>query len=241
MVCKKIDSLEKKLSKFAALDGFSINQIYSSDYLRASFERDSTPMPKSRATITSKIFEYHAQRKASISKFISQQKKAGKKFSVAADEWTSYANKRFMNVFVHSETRSFNIGLVRIRGSANAENLKHVFFEKLLEFGLLQSDIVSLCTDGAAVMLKLGKQLDIEHLVCFLHTLNLIIVENLYTKSKKFSQDESSDDGSEEEEVDAESLEISIDDYKENVILVRKIVRLFKVLIFYMLVLLCFL
>ena len=238
LVLSKKDPLEKKLARLASLDGFSINQIHRCQYLRNSFERDNTPMPDSRTTITSKIISYYDERKKAISKFFSEEKNAGKKFSIAADEWTSYSNKRFMNVFLHSDLRSFNLGLIRITGSANAENLKTLFFAKLSEFGLVESDIISLCTDGAAVMMKLGKELDLEHIVCFLHTLNLVIVENVYSKIQIInpeSLDQSFDDCSDQEELyfTNESWEISIQDYQENCALVRKIVRYFKVFIIF--------
>ena len=96
----QLDPLNMKIAKLAALDGFSINQIATSQYLRDLFHRDGMPMRESRATITASIYSYIEERKQITKKFIGKEKNHGRKFSIAADEWTCINNKRFMNAFI---------------------------------------------------------------------------------------------------------------------------------------------
>ena len=63
-----------------------------------------------------------------------------------------------MNVNLHYESQVWILGLGRIFNSMPAEFAKNILETKLREFGvLLNNDIVALVTDGASVMIKMGK------------------------------------------------------------------------------------
>ena len=58
----------------------------------------------------------------------------------------------------------FSLGLIRVHGSMPAEKAVALVDERLEQFGLnRQKDIVATTTDGAAVMRKFGKIMQIKH------------------------------------------------------------------------------
>lgn len=85
----------------------------------------------------------------------------GEKFVITLDEWSGNDTRRFMNVTLHlDKIKYLNLGLQRITGSANADNLIKVMDLKLKQLGLkLERDIIGIDTDGCATMLKFGKLL----------------------------------------------------------------------------------
>ena len=87
-----------------------------------------------------------------------------------------------MNVNVHTENKFWNLGLCRIIGSMPAEKCVQILQDKLAGFGLSFNDNVSITTDGAAVMKKVGKILNINQQLCFAHAIHLGVVKVLYTK-----------------------------------------------------------
>ena len=92
------------------------------------------------------------------------QKEQGQRFSLTFDEWTSTRNRRCMNINVHDQGAQFwSLGLLRVHGSMPAERCVELFQLKLTSFGLsLAKDTVSICTDGASVMTKVGKLIETE-------------------------------------------------------------------------------
>ena len=66
-------------------------------------------------------------------------------------------------------------------------------------------------TDGAAIMVKLGRLAPCEHVICLSHTLHLVVTDVFYPKKKSDSDEESGDEEAEEAdlpeipELDAES------------------------------------
>ncbi|CAG4939205.1 unnamed protein product [Parnassius apollo] len=58
--------------------------------------------------------------------------------------------------------------------------------QHLSNFGLSLEDIVAFTTDGASVMVKMGKNFDGHHQLCFAHGIQLAVLDVLY-KSKNQS------------------------------------------------------
>ena len=87
----------------------------------------------------------------------------GTRFSISFDEWTSLQNRRYMNINIHENLEFFNIGLCRVFGSLPADKCVYMLNSKLMRFGLDLNKIVGLTTDGAAVMVKVGKLLKADH------------------------------------------------------------------------------
>ena len=46
---------------------------------------------------------------------------SGMKFSVTLDEYSSIANRRFLNVNVHSHKKFWNLGMLRLQGSMDSD------------------------------------------------------------------------------------------------------------------------
>ena len=65
------------------------------------------------------------------------------------DDWTSLANRRYMNVNIHT-AGVHNLGLFRVMGSYQAEKCLEMLREKLQDFGIdLEKHVVGITSDGA--------------------------------------------------------------------------------------------
>lgn len=98
---------------------------------------------------------------------LNEMKANSNKFSLTLDEWTSLKNRRYMNVNTTPTT------VVLIWDSCPSEVAKQLVEEKLAEFRLKPSDIVASTTDGAAVMVKFGRQTEYAHQTCYNHMLSI--------------------------------------------------------------------
>lgn len=116
-------------------------------------------LPKSANTVREKVLGFAEEiRQGFILELLERRKTA--MFSVTMDEWTSAANKRYMNVNIHCADRFWNLGLFRVRGSADTENCTQLLTDILHEHKLdIGRDIVGVTTDGASVMVKMGNYL----------------------------------------------------------------------------------
>lgn len=57
-----------------------------------------------------------------MKKEIQEELSKGMRFCVYFDEWTSSSNRRFLNLILHGkESKIWNLGLVRAKGSMNSE------------------------------------------------------------------------------------------------------------------------
>lgn len=112
------------------------------------------------------------------------RKKRGERFSLTFDEWTSTKNRRYMCINVHERGVQFwSLGLVRVKGSMPAIRCIELLTERLNIFGLdLKQDIVSITTDGASVMTKVGRCIEAEQQMCYAHGVQLAVLDVLYKK-----------------------------------------------------------
>ena len=77
---------------------------------------------------------------------------------------------------VHIQNKFWNLGLVRVHGSLPAESCIKIIEERMDLFGLNEhEDVVCIATDGAAVMLKVGKLFCCEQQLCFAHGIHLAV------------------------------------------------------------------
>ena len=87
-----------------------------------------------------------------------------------------------MNINVHmTENKFCNLGLARAHRTMNANKCREIVSTNLEEFGLNFNDIVSITTDGAVVMKKLGLILLLQthHQLCLAQ---LAVIKVLYKK-----------------------------------------------------------
>lgn len=115
----------------------------------------------------------------------------GHKFVLTLDEWSSNDTRRFMSIVLHVDKKTeLNLGLVRVRGLATAENLIETMNQKLQVFGLhFERDIIGINTDGSRTMIKFGQLLSpfVYHQICVLHSLQLAVIDTLYNPNLQAS------------------------------------------------------
>ena len=95
--------------------------------------------------------------KANIEQKFISLKKQNQKLNITFDKWTSQNNQRCLNLNVHMGAKDFNLGLIGIHRSCNAEYCVELVAGRLNSFDIdLQKDIIAVTTDGASVMAKVG-------------------------------------------------------------------------------------
>ena len=125
--------------------------------------------------------------------------------SIDTDEWTSVRRRRYLNISVFAkQTTLWNLGLVRITGSATSERLLELIEERLMEFGIeMRKHVVAITTDGAPVAKKIATLAETLRQLCLAHGIHLGVCDVLYEKKDGNSRedvDESSDSDTDDEE-----------------------------------------
>lgn len=109
----KRQSLSEIVARLAAVDGFSINAITKSDFIRQSITARGFSLPKSRTTVMKLICQYYDCDKIQTKNEIVSRINKGELISLTLDEWTSACNKRYINVNIHFGDGSFyNLGFL---------------------------------------------------------------------------------------------------------------------------------
>lgn len=239
-----------------AKDGLTFRVFTTSTDLRRCLIADGfTDLPTAPNTIKRTVMEYSKSVREKMKKEIKGELTKGVRFCVTFDEWTSSRNRRFINLILHGkESQIWNLGLVRCKGSMTSEKCLESVEQRLKLFELtFKTDIVSVMTDGASVMTKIGKISPTHQQLCFAHGIQLAVIDVLYkNKSKAVPsrdneiEDNYESDSDEEEEVEEDGSDLDDDngfgvefvgEYNENVVeetlrpiieKVRRIVRLFR-------------
>ena len=164
------DTIQVAVSKLVALSNIPINKIAHDDTLRALLEyKYKVSLSKSPSSITKIIIDHATE----IENILKNEIKTLNGFTIMFDEWTSRANVRFLNLILRSESAEFNLGVIKVEGSATAANLLGLIKEKLLVFGLNLSDLFSFTSDGAAVNKKISQDTGLHIQQCFNHAIHL--------------------------------------------------------------------
>ncbi|XP_017494881.1 PREDICTED: uncharacterized protein LOC108383020 [Rhagoletis zephyria] len=180
---KNEDTFMAAVARLTALDGLPFSKFITSEELRKSLKACGFNVPKSAESIKQQMMEFFFKCRQNVVEEITALKDMGKKFSLVFDEWTSTANKRYLNIIVHGKNKFFNISLVRLKNSATAAACLDALTERLNAFNLsLSTDIVAITTDGASAMVKLGKNIPPTHQLCFAHTIQLAVIDVFYKK-----------------------------------------------------------
>jgi len=130
-----------------------------------------------------------------------------------------------MNLTLQSDDlEQYNLGLVALKGSMTSRRILDAVEEKLSQFCLsIESDIISIITDGTSVMTCAGKMSPTHQQLCFAHAIQLAVIDVLYPKNKKTvgievenmegeEEQHASDSESDDDEDDAENAQFQIDD-----------------------------
>jgi hypothetical protein len=89
---------------------------------RKSLSARGVDVPKSANTIRAMVMRYGRMIQQKYKLELQSLKCQEKKFTISFNEWTSINNRRYLNVNVHIHKKSWNLGLVRVRGSLPAES-----------------------------------------------------------------------------------------------------------------------
>ncbi|XP_060801934.1 uncharacterized protein LOC132903887 [Amyelois transitella] len=241
----KENSMDKTISRMVCKDGFTLSSFCTSSDLRDLFSKSGNKLPNSPNTIRSIVTNFSNTVKADMIIEFERLKKGKQRFSLTFDEWTSQKNHRYLNINVHQKENHFNLGLVRIQGSATAEHCISLVKERLASFGLdLDTDIIACTTDGASVMVKVGKLLRCSQQLCFTHGLQLVVVDTLYKKSNSPIPEcpaasiatESDNDDDDDMDANEQGVTVNINSpplemtstYDNLLKKVRKVVKIFK-------------
>lgn len=204
-------NMEVRVTRMAALDGIPLSTFCTSEDMRYLFKNSGYDVPKSSTTITQIILKQSDDTKNKLKNQLKIMKSENKRFTITFDEWTSTRNRRYMNINIHNKdfdmAKYKNLGLVRIQGSMPAEVGTQLLQQRLSDFGLiLEDDIIAFTTDGASVMVKMGRNFDGHHQLCLAHGIQLAVLEVLY-KTQKSPEPEVQEDVSNTGAEEAEEIE----------------------------------
>ena len=192
------------------------------------------------------IYKQYEIVKDSVTSELQKKKEAGVRFSLSLDEYTSLQNLRFMNINIHYLGEFINLGMIALKRKIDANIFNQIIQMKLEEFKLSYTgDIVCSVTDGAAVMVKMGRLSSCKHQQCMAHGIHLFVCDvlNKSRPSENIDLENTCEDYDilEIEEVTGDNIEISIDedittfvelrddcDIKTTIQKVRRIVKLFR-------------
>ena len=95
-----------------------------------------------------------------------------------------------MSINIHGQDMVHSLGLVKVKGSMLAEKALQLIETKLKTYGLdLKTHIVSIISDGVAVMEKCVQLSGVNHQVCQSHGIHLAVCSVIY-KYQTRSQDD---------------------------------------------------
>ncbi|KAG5670303.1 hypothetical protein PVAND_000579 [Polypedilum vanderplanki] len=222
----KFSSLKETIARLVCEDNMNFKQIVKSEYMRKSLQRDfSENVPKNSSTIMKLFLEFYEDIRQQTIILINDLRGRGLRFSVTLDEWTSGANKRYLNINLHYFEREnahhINLGMIRMDGSWTANRLKQQFDEHMKSFNIdVCRDVIAATGDGASVMVAFGKLNSFLYHECLSHGLHLGVNDALYNSSMDFniaahnfiSECLTEDSSEESEECDSEESTSDITD-----------------------------
>ena len=137
-----------------------------------------------------------AQIQSEIVTKIREIKETNNRFSISFDESKSTRNRRFINLNLHFPVGLQSLGLILVKGSMVTERAIELLQERLHEYALfLNEGITSTITDGASIMMKIGRETEPLHFSCLAHAIHLSVCDALYTEKPKQISDECRDGG----------------------------------------------
>ena len=125
----KKETLDEVIAKLEAEDAFSYSKKCQSKFIRSAL-RDKVFTPiRDHKTVSQIVIRYAKIAKEKMTSQLQSLLLNDERLSVTLDEYTSIQNKRHMNINVHSASKFWNLGMMRIYGRLPAEK----FLENLIE------------------------------------------------------------------------------------------------------------
>ncbi|CAG7656076.1 unnamed protein product, partial [Allacma fusca] len=110
--------MDSLVAELVAKDGIYFNTIAKTRPLRRHFNSEFGQLPSSHVTIRRRFVKFAEDIKCAKKKTIQACIKAGGKYSITLDDWTSGNNMRYLNVNIHDSNSEFvNLGLEPIPAS----------------------------------------------------------------------------------------------------------------------------
>ncbi len=242
-------SIEMAVCKLACVDRITFSAIASSEEIQLGLAaRSFDNIPKTRKAVKKMVMDFAKEKKQETKEELLSLLAKGQRFSLTLDEVTSTRNRRYLTINLHLGGEEIRcLGKVRISDSMPAKRAVTLLNNALARFGLNEKDhIVSITTDGASVMRKMGRLLDSEHCERHAHGVHLAVCDVLYqgaseTDTKEEEKEEvaltpgeEQDERDEEdspgmlEEVVTDGQSYFIAEYNEVIKKERKIARFFR-------------
>ena len=140
-------------------------------------------MPKTFGTpcVINLIYSEYNDIQKEIKAEIEIKVRTNTRFSVTMDEYTSVRCRRHMNINVHCQNDVINLGFIRMLELYGAEKILQLLEKQLADFGItnMQISVVSIVSDGASVMKKVGKISQLNHQLCYAHGVHLAVCDAL--------------------------------------------------------------
>ncbi len=153
---KAKDSIQMVISRMVTLDRISFQRMVKSKDIQRGLEAQGYKPPKTYRALSEMIIGFSSRIVEEMSAKFQKDLQSGFRFRITSDEYTSCGNKRYMNVNVHYNNETFNLGMEPINGSMPAEKGLKLLKKRLSKFGLdLDRDIITTVSDGASVMIKM--------------------------------------------------------------------------------------
>ena len=114
-------SIKQVISEQVAVYGLSFNQIAQNKPLLRAFAADGYEIPSSGNQVKNIVIKHHEELVEKMKQKFISLKQSNKRFSITFDETTTCNNKRYMNINVHSTEGVDCLGVIRIKGSMNAD------------------------------------------------------------------------------------------------------------------------
>ena len=171
------------IAKITACDGFPF-QVFciSPDLRKALTAIGFSKLPNSPTTVKLMVMEHGSYVRALISGEINKVTER------ARPEIPLYMRRmdieRYMCLNLHGiGTKFWCLGMIRVYGSLPAEKCIELLEQKLSDYGLqLNTDTVCICTDGASVMMKVGRLIATDQQLCFAHGIQQAVLAVLYKR-----------------------------------------------------------
>lgn len=115
--------IQSIVAELVSKDGLTFRQIEGSRWIQKLLKQSGYDPPKTHNTVKKYTMDEADIVRSKIVEMFIKLKEQGKKFTTSVDEQTTSANFRILNVQIYSEIGSFNLGMVRINITCNADTM----------------------------------------------------------------------------------------------------------------------
>jgi hypothetical protein len=117
----KYSTLQETVARLICENNYNFTQIAACQYMRNNLMRDFGNYPKTATDVRRELMKFYRDVELKTKTKISELLERDIKFCCTTDEWTSSANRRYMNVNIHyheqGKPKFINLGLKRMNGS----------------------------------------------------------------------------------------------------------------------------